>query len=95
MMCEVVHDHCQILHAVQEMMGHALNVDWKPIWKFSYIILFIRTTFRNEMRKSDNNYLERTRRTFGEHTEHESSEQLLTELFDGVRAPFKKKFTQI
>lgn len=32
-------------------------------------------------------YLDRPRFGFGEQTEQESSEQLLTELFDGVRAP--------
>lgn len=34
-----------------------------------------------------NIYLDRPRLGFGEQTEQESSEQLLTELFDGVRAP--------
>lgn len=36
-----------------------------------------------------NGYLDRACLNFGEQTEHESSEQLLTELFDGVLAPCK------
>lgn len=39
-------------------------------------------------------YLERPRFGFGEHTEHESSEQLLNELFDGVRAPCEMNETK-
>lgn len=34
-------------------------------------------------------YRDLARFGFGEQTEHESSEQLLNELFDGVRAPWK------
>lgn len=34
-------------------------------------------------------YLDRTRLVFGEHTEQDSSEQLLNELGDGVLAPWK------
>lgn len=43
---------------------------------------------KNRFKKSVTTaYLERPRFGFGEQTEQESSEQLLTELFDGVRAP--------